>query len=104
MKNTILQLISPIQNHCSFNHQKSKITIIIIIGVKWIVIKLFYALGWSFKISPDHNSELLQCVSISACFNVSPKRRDVGRVRREARGIYDSHQFYWRDVGSVSLA
>ena len=54
----ILKLISPIQNHCSFNHQKSKITIIIIIGVKWIAIKLFYALGRSFKISPDYNSEL----------------------------------------------
>ena len=35
---------------------------------------------------------------------MSPKHRDMGRVRREVRGIYDSHQFYWRDVGSVSLA
>lgn len=51
---------------------------------------------------PNYNGKLLQCVTISSCFNVSLKYK--GKVRKEVKGTYYSHQFFWEDVDAISLA
>lgn len=73
--------------------------------MKWIVIYwLSLFTNQNFKILPNHNSQPLQCLIISSCFNVNLKYKDEGKVRKGVKGTYYLYQFFREDVDAVALA